>query len=87
MTLNSTAWAFASVIAVGSEPTRRWYCLLIAWLALSCALLPVLFWLAGLVMQLVFSCCSRWRFALLSRITASTSVLPLGMWGRLTMLA
>jgi signal transduction histidine kinase/DNA-binding response OmpR family regulator len=86
MTINSTAWAFASVIAMGSEPPSQ-VLLLIAWLALSCALLPVLFWLAGLVIQLSFQLLFTLASAFLPGYGVNALLLPLGIWTSLTLLA
>jgi signal transduction histidine kinase/CheY-like chemotaxis protein len=86
MTLNSTAWAFASAVALGSEPSSL-VLLVVAWLALSCALLPVLFWLAGLIMQLGVQLLFTVAFAFFPEYGLEAFLLPLGLWLALTILA
>ena len=86
MTLNATAWTFAAVVAAGSEPPSL-LVLPVTWLALSCALLPVLFWLAGLVAQLVIQLLSSVVFAFLPGYDFDALLLPLGIWSSLSLLA
>jgi len=84
MTVNSAAWAFAAVTAIGSESPLL---LPVALLAMSCALLPALFWLAGLMIQLGVQLLSGAAFALLPGYDANALLLPLGIWGALALLA
>ena len=86
MTLNSTAWAFASAVAVGVEPPSL-VLLVIAWLALSCALLPVLSWLTGLLMQLGIQLLFSIAFAFFPEYSLKAFLLPMGLWLALTILA
>ena len=86
MTLNGTAWTFAAVVAAGTEPPSL-LVLQVACLALSCALFPVLFWLTGLVIQLGIQLVSSAAFAFLLGYEFDALLLPLGIWGSLSLLA
>ena len=86
MTLNSSAWSFASAMALGSESSSP-VLLVVAWLALSCALLPVLFWLAGLIIQLGVQLLFTIAFAFFPEYGLQVVLLPLGLWVALTILA
>lgn len=86
MTANSTAWAFASAIAVGSEPASV-VLLIIAWLALSLSVLPTLAWLGGLILQLTLQLLFTAALAFFPGIGFTDFLLPLGLWGSLAFLA
>ena len=81
MTLNSTAWAFVSLVAVDSKSSV--VLLVVAWLALSIALLPSLSWLWGLVVQLLFTA----GLALFPEHGVTAFLLPLGLWSSQAFLA
>lgn len=86
MALNSSAWAFASAVAVGVEPLSM-LLLVIAWLALSLSLLPSLFWLPGLTLQLAVQLFFTLLFGFLSDQGLHAHLLPLGLWASLALLA
>ena len=86
MSLNSSAWAFASAVAVGVEPLSM-LLLVIAWLALSLSLLPSLFWLPGLILQLAVQLFFTLLFGFLSQQGVHAHLLPLGLWASLALLA
>lgn len=86
MTLNSTAWAFASVVAVGLQPVSL-VSLVIAWLALSVSLLPTLPWLGGLVLQLFIQLAFIAALAFLPEFGLTAFLLPMGLWVSLAFLA
>lgn len=79
MSLNSAAWVFASGIAVGAEPPSV-VLLVIAWLALSLALLPMLSWRAGLLIQLAVQLLCIAALAFFPDYGLDAFLLPLGLW-------
>jgi signal transduction histidine kinase/CheY-like chemotaxis protein/HPt (histidine-containing phosphotransfer) domain-containing protein len=86
MTLNTTAWAFASMVAVGSEPPSI-VLLVVAGLALSFALLPSLSWLWGLAAQLAVQLLYSAAFAFVPYYGSEAFLLPLGLWASQAFLA
>jgi len=85
MTINSTAWAFASVVAIDSKSSV--VLLVVAWLALSFALLPSLSWLWGLLVQLTVQLLFTAGLALLPEHGVKAFLLPLGLWSSQAFLA
>ncbi len=86
MTLNSTAWSFASAVAVTQEPPLT-SLLVISWLALSVSLLPSLAWLAGLSAQLLVQLLFTLAFGFFPEYGLLAYLLPLGLWVSLAFLA
>ncbi len=86
MSLNSSAWVFASVSAVAAEPNAI-LPLVLAALALALCLLPTLFWPLGLVLQLVVHLICILVFSVLTGDAAQAIPLPLGLWASLALLA
>lgn len=86
MTLNSSAWSFATAIAVGPS-TSSAVMLVIATLAMAFALLPMLSWAIGLVLQMVVQLFCIGLFAMISGYTSGALLLPLGLWTALAFLA
>lgn len=86
MTLNSTAWAFASALAANldSPPVPVSF---IAILALTLSLLPTLAWLPGLVVQLAFQLLFTVVFLFFPSIDHERFLLPLGVWTALCVLS
>ena len=86
MTLSSTAWAFASAIAMGGQPPSLTL-LVIASLALSVSLLPTLSWLPGVSMQLAVQLLFTAGFVIYPEYGVNAFLLPLGLWVSLSFLA
>jgi signal transduction histidine kinase/CheY-like chemotaxis protein len=86
MTLSSTAWAFASAVAIGQDPVAV-PMVVSCGLALSLALLPMLSWLPGLLMQLAAQLLFTAAFAAIPEYGAAMLLLPLGFWASLSLLA
>ncbi len=86
MTVNSAAWAFASVIAVGAQPSSL-VLLVVAWLGLSFSVLPTVSWLPGLVLQLFAQVLCIVAFAFVPGFGGEAFLLPLGLWFPLATLA
>ena len=86
MTLSSSAWAFASAIAIGAA-TPSVVLLVVAWLALSVSLLPSLSWIPGLVMQLAVQLLLTSAFLFVTDRDLHAFLLPLGLWVSLAFLA
>jgi signal transduction histidine kinase/CheY-like chemotaxis protein len=86
MIVNSTAWAFASVLAASSEPSNV-QLLVVAWLALSVSLLPSLSWLPGLWLQLMVQLVFTLAPGLFPDTSLTVYLLPLGLWVSLAFLA
>ena len=86
MTLNSTAWAFASTVAVSAQPGSS-LLLPIAVVALSIAILPSLFWKGGLIAQLTVQLLFTSAPALSPEFDLQTFLLPLGLWASLALVA
>ena len=79
MCLNSSAWAYASAIAAVNQPPS-FALLVVAWLALSLALLPLLSWPVGLLMQLIVQLLSTAVLAFFPEYDLNAIVLPFGLW-------
>ena len=86
MLSNSSAWVFASAIAVAQEPASVGL-LVIAFLALSVALIPSLAWLPGLLLQLFLQLLLTLAFSLAQSEGLSNNLLPFGLWVSLSFLA
>jgi signal transduction histidine kinase/CheY-like chemotaxis protein len=86
MTLNSTAWAFASALAASLDSPLISVSF-IAILALTLSLLPTLTWLPGLVMQLAFQLLFTAVFLFFPSVDQERFLLPLGVWTALCVLA
>jgi signal transduction histidine kinase/CheY-like chemotaxis protein len=86
MSLNTTAWTYAAVIAVAGGPGME-PMLVFALLAQACALLPMLFWRFGLLLQLAVQLMATMALAVYPEFVLVDFVLPLGSWGVLAMLA
>jgi len=86
MTLNTSAWAFAAAIAVGSKPWSV-ALLVIAGLALSVCLLPSLAFAMGLVAQITAQLLFIATFALVSGYGSETLLMQLGLWLAMALLA
>jgi hypothetical protein len=86
MSLNTTAWTYAAVVAVAGGPGME-LMLVFALLAQACALLPMLFWRFGLLLQLAVQLMATMVPAVYPEFVFVDFVLPLGLWGVLAMLA
>ncbi|MCB1772112.1 MAG: response regulator [Gammaproteobacteria bacterium] len=86
MTVNSTAWAFASALAASLDPPSLAVSFM-AILALTLSLLPMLAWLPGLIMQLAFQLLFTASVLLYPDPGHEAFLLPLGVWVALCVLA
>ena len=80
MSLNTTAWAYVAVLAIAGGPGME-PMLVIALLALVCALLPMLFWRFGVLLQLAFQLMASMALAAYPEFVLSDFVMLLGLWG------
>lgn len=86
MTVSSSAWVFASTVALGGGDEAA-AMLVIAWLALSVSLLPTLCWLFGLVLQLSVQLALTLALRFLPELGLESYLLPAGLWGAQALLA
>jgi signal transduction histidine kinase/DNA-binding response OmpR family regulator len=86
MTLNGVAWLFAAIVAVKVQPMLV-VTLVIAALAQSLSLLPMLSWLPGLLLQLITQLLLVAGFAYYADSPLHVYLLPLGIWAPLGLLA
>jgi signal transduction histidine kinase/CheY-like chemotaxis protein len=86
MLANSSAWTYAAVVSVSAiNPVLP--LLVLAWLALSVALLPSLSWPIGLALQLVVQLGLTVGFSVALTEGWEDGLLPLGLWLSLAFLA
>jgi len=86
MSLNTSAWVFASAVAVAEDPALIGM-LVVSWLALSVALLPSMAWLPGLILQLTLQLVLTVMFSLIHVDSFYDHLLPVGLWVSLAFLA
>ncbi|MGB5468008.1 MAG: ATP-binding protein [Sedimenticolaceae bacterium] len=86
MALNGTAWAFASAVGEGLQPSPV-ALLMITWPAMALALVPSLSWPLGLGLQLLAQLLLTLGVGILPEFGARELLLPLGMWFSLATLA
>lgn len=86
MTISSSAWVFASAVAVAEQPPLLAN-LVIAWLALSAGLAPLFAWLPGLALQLLVQLGFTLGFGFMHRGAAEGGLLLLGLWASLAFIA
>jgi signal transduction histidine kinase len=79
-------WVFASVVALADSPVSVGF-LVVAWLALSVALMPSVGWLPGLAIQLLVQLAFTLLFGLMMLGSLSGSLLAVGLWLSLVFLS